>query len=154
MHIMIQEILQTIYTKYQSSDTNGIFLSGYDHAGKLLISQGVLESDQTIDKTTTDLYDTYIKPLNHIDLVVIDIVKNLVEQQEYTVVLNMDPHDFGLMIKMVGTEQIGMILPNTAEIVDMAHAIYAIKQKYTLSGDVILYSFQTDRLVYVKPSDT
>lgn len=148
---MIQGILKTLYTKYQSSDTNGIFLSGYDKTGKLLISQGILEPGQTIENTTNTLYDTYIKPLDTIDLVIIDIVKNIVEQREYTVVLSLDPHQYGLMIKMLTDEtHIGVILPGTAEVVDMAHAIYAIKQKYTITGDVILYTFQTDRLAYTR----
>lgn len=153
---MIQGILKTIYTKYQASDANGVFLSWYDKNGKLLISEWILEPDTSIETTTTLLYDTYIKPLTKIDLVTIDIVKNIIEQKEYTVVLGMDPIDYGVIIKMINQEKewYGVILPNTAEIVDMAHAIYAIKMKYNLTGDVILYSFQTDRFVYTKEFTT
>ena len=153
---MIQGILKTIYTKYQASDANVVFLSWYDKNGKLLISEWILEPDTSIETTTTLLYDTYIKPLTKIDLVTIDIVKNIIEQKEYTVVLGMDPIDYGVIIKMINQEKewYGVILPNTAEIVDMAHAIYAIKMKHNLTGDVILYSFQTDRFVYTKEFTT
>ena len=148
---MIDSILKIIYSKYQASDTNGVFLSAYDSSGKLLISQGVLESEQSIEQTSRSLYETYIKPLTQADLILIDVVKNLTEQKEYTVVLGMSPSDYGLALKIVQAESsVAAILPNTAEIVDMAHAIYAIKQKYQISGDVILYTFQTDRFVYTR----
>lgn len=148
---MLPAILKTIYSKYQATDTNGIFLSGYDKDGKILISQGILEPGKTIEDTTKQLYDTYLQPLKQIDLVIIDVVKNIVEQKEYTVVLNLDPHDYGLIIKMIDPDDhIWVLLPGTAEVADMAHAIYAIKQKYNLTGDVILYTFQTDRLAYTR----
>ena len=145
---ILQGLTQTIYTRYQAADTNGVFVSAYDQAGKLLISQGIVQSEDTVTQKVTTLHDTYLKPLQHVELVMIDIVKNLMEQKEYAVVLGMDPHDYGLVIETLDQQVVGVLLPNTAEVADMAHAIYAIKQKHSLTGDVILYTFQTDRLAY------
>ena len=58
---MIEEIKKLIYTKYKPEDKIWLFFSLFDEKWDLLISNGVLITDKTMEETTNLLYNWILK---------------------------------------------------------------------------------------------
>jgi len=145
---MLEEIKKLIYTKYKPEGKIWLFFSLFDEKWKLLISNGVLTTDKTLEELINLLYNWFIKKeeakTKHI---IIDIINWITEQKDVTAFLNMDPKTNWVLLAETTWEKTGLILPNTKWITSMKQAIAWIKQKYQLQWDVTISTFTVNELI-------
>jgi len=145
---MLEEIKKLIYNKYKPEDKIWLFFSLFDEKWKLLISNGVLTTDKTLEELINLLYNWFIKKeeakTKHI---IIDIINWITEQKDVTAFLNMDPKTNWVLLAETTWEKTGLILPNTKWITSMKQAIAWIKQKYQLQWDVTISTFTVNELI-------
>ena len=145
---MLEKIKKLIYTKYKPEDKIWLFFSLFDEKWKLLISNGVLTTDKTLEELINLLYNWFIKKeetkTKHI---IIDIINWITEQKDVTAFLNMDPKTNWVLLAETTWEKTGLILPNTKWITSMKQAIAWIKQKYQLQWDVTISTFTVNELI-------
>jgi hypothetical protein len=143
---MLEQIKQTIEKKYKLRDTKGLFISCFDAQGKLLTSQGIVESDKPLEETIQSLYTAHIEPLKNVKVVTIDVVTTMFEETNIGKIPATSPKMYGFAV-VDEKWTTGMILPNTKWVADAKHALYLIKQKYAIQWKVKIYMFTTDRLI-------
>lgn len=143
---MLEQLKQTLEKKYKLRDTKGLFISCFDAQWKLLCSQWAVESDKPLEETLQSLYTSYIEPLKNVKVVTLDVVTNLFEETNIGKIPTTSPKMYGFaLVDDHGTAW--MILPGTKWVADAKHALYLMKQKYTIQGKVKIYVFTTDRLI-------
>ena len=143
---MLEQLKQTLEKKYKLRDTKWLFVSWFDAEGKVLFSQGMVESDLPLEQTLQQLYDTYVATATGIKVVTLDIVTTLFEETNIGKVPTTSPKMYGFaVVDDHGTT--GVIMPGTKWVADAKHALYLIKQKYAIQGKVKIYLFTTDRLL-------
>ena len=134
---MLEEIKKLIYTKYKPEDKIWLFFSLFDGKWKLLVSNGVLTTDKTMEEMINLLYNWILKKQeSKAKHVIIDVVNEIVEQKDVAAFLNMDPKTNWVLLAETTWDKTGLILPNTKWITSMKQAIAWIKQKYQLQWDV------------------
>ena len=145
---MLEEIKKLIYSKYKPEDKIWLFFSLFDENWTLLISNGVLTTDKTLEELINLLYNWFIKKeeakTKHI---IIDIINWITEQKDVTAFLNMDPKTNWVLLAETTWEKTGLILSNTKWITSMKQAIAWIKQKYQLQWDVTISTFTVNELI-------
>ena len=145
---MLEEIKKLIYGKYKPEDKIWLFFSLFDEKWNLLISNGVLTTDKTLEELINLLYNWFIKKeeakTKHI---IIDIINWITEQKDVTAFLNMDPKTNWVLLAETSWEKTGLILPNTKWITSMKQAIAWIKQKYQLQRDVTISTYTVNELI-------
>lgn len=148
---MLEEIKKLIYSKYGAGDKVWLFFSLFDEKGILLASNGVLETDKPLDALIDILYNGMIKKheLKAKNLV-FDLVKSVQAQGDAAAFLKLSPKEYGILLASTTDGKSGVLLPDTKGIDTMQQAVGSIKQKYQLSGNVAISTFQTERLVLSK----
>lgn len=147
---MLDTITHAIEQKYKLHDVKGVFLSAFDAKGNLLVSQGMLETDQPLEAIIPALYEKHIAPgIATTQVVTIDVVTSLYEETDVTKITAIAPNLYGFaLVDEHGV--MGTILPNTVGVADAKHALFLIKQKHTLGGKVKIFVFTTERLLAMK----
>jgi hypothetical protein len=88
-------------------------VSAFDATGKLLISEGVVETDQTIETLLSSLYTTHGIPYEkNLSVVTIDVVTSLYEEHDVTKIASIDMKLYGLAV-IDENDVLGVILPDT-----------------------------------------
>ena len=145
---MLEEIKKLIYSKYKPEDKIWLFFSLFDDNWKLLISNGVLTTDKSLEEMIDLLYNWILKKheskTKHI---IIDVVNGIIEQKDAAAFLNMDPKTSWVLLAETTWEKTGLILPNTKWITSMKQAVAWIKSKYKLEWDVAISTFTVDELI-------
>ncbi len=148
---MLEEIKKLIYTKYKPENKIWLFFSLFDDKWKLLISNGVLTTDKTLEEMITLLYNWILKKQeSKTKHIIIDIVNNIIEQKDINTFLNMDPKTNWVLLAEITWEKTWIILPNTKWITSMKQAVAWIKSKYQLQWDVTISTFTVDELILDK----
>lgn len=143
---MIDKIKESIAKKYKLRDTKWLFVSWFDATWKLLFSEWVVESDQSLDSTVDLLYKNYIASVTWITLLTLDVITTLYEETNITKIPVITPALYWFaLVDDHGTTWV--ILPWTKWVADAKHALYLIKQKYNVQWKVKIYVFTTDRLL-------
>jgi hypothetical protein len=81
---------------------------------------------------------------------VFDIVQSVQVQTDVANFLNLSPKEYGVVLVTLQDGKSGVLLPNTKGVDTMQQALASIKQKYQLSGNVTMSTFQTERIVLSK----
>ncbi|GHV22814.1 hypothetical protein FACS189428_5440 [Clostridia bacterium] len=145
---MIEEIKKLIYTRFPAEESRGVFFSLFDEKGKLLESHGVIETDKPLDALIDLLYTGIIKKSElQVKNAVFDIVVSLTPQQDVSAFLQLSPKEYGILLTSTTDGKTGILLPDTKGVETMQQALASIKQKYQLSGNVAISTFQTERIV-------
>ena len=145
---MLEQIKKLIYSKYGANDKVGLFFSLFDEKGVLLASNGVLETDKTLDALIDLLYNGMIKPQElKAKNLVFDVIKSVQLQSDIPTFLKFSPKEYGILLTSTTDGKSGVLLPDTKGIDTMQQALASIKQKYQLSGNVAISTFQVDRMV-------
>ena len=145
---MLEEIKKLIYSKYKPEDKIWLFFSLFDEKWNLLISNGVLTTDKTLEEMINILYKWILnKQESKTKHIIIDVVNEIIEQKDVTVFLNMDPKINWVLLAETTGEKTGLILPNTRWITSMKQAVAWIKQKYQLQWDVTISTFTVNELI-------
>ena len=145
---MLEEIKNLIYSKYKPEDKIWLFFSLFDEKWNLLISNGVLTTDKTLEEMINLLYNWILKKQeSKTKHILIDIVNEIIEQKDVAAFLNMDPKTNRVLLAETTWKKTGLILPNTKWIDSMKQAIAWIKQKYQLEWDVTISTFTVNELI-------
>lgn len=148
---MIQEIKKLIFQTFSSQDCMGVFFSVFDNKGVLIRSNGVLETDKTLDILLDLLYNGMIKPIEtNVSWIVFDFVKNLTVQSDINTFLKMSPKETGVVLTSTQDGKSGVLLPETKGIENMQQALACIKQKYQLAWNGIITTFTTTKITFQK----
>ena len=144
---MLEEIKKLIYTTYKPEDNIWLFFSLFDDKWKLLISNGVLTTDKTLEEMINLLYNWILKKheakTKHI---IIDIVNEIVEQKDVAAFLNMDPKTNWVLLAETTWDKTWVMLPNIKWVTSMKQAVAWIKSKYQLQWDVTISTFTVNEL--------
>jgi hypothetical protein len=54
---MLEKIKSELFKKYKNDDNRGLFFSLFDSQNKLLLSNGVMKTDQNMEKLVDTLYN-------------------------------------------------------------------------------------------------
>lgn len=145
---MLEEIKKLIYTKYKPEDKIWLFFSLFDEKWTLLISNGVLTTDKTLEEMINLLYKWILsKQESKTKHIIIDIINWITEQKDITAFLNMDPKTNWVLLTETTGNKTWVILPNMKWITSMKQAIAWIKQKYQLQWDVTISTFSVNELI-------
>lgn len=145
---MLEEIKKLIYSKYKPEDKIWLFFSLFDERWNLLISNGVLSTDKTLDELIKLLYNWILKKQeSKTKHIIIDIVNQVIEQKDATAFLNMDPKINWVFLAETKWEKTWVMLPNMKWITSMKQVIAGIKQKYQLQWDVTISTFTINELI-------
>lgn len=148
LQIMLEEIKKLIYTKYKPEDKIWLFFSLFDEKWTLLISNGVLTTDKTLEEMINLLYNWILKKEeNKAKHIIIDIVNEITQQKDAAAFLNMDPKTNWVLLTETTGNKTWVILPNMKWITSMKQAIAWIKQKYQLQWDVTISTFTVNELI-------
>ena len=145
---MLEEIKKIIYSKYKPEDKIWLFFSLFDEKWNLLISNGIVTTDKSLEDTINLLYDWMMKKeeskTKHI---IIDVVNEIIEQKDAAAFLNMDPKTNWVLLAEIVWDKTGLISPNTKWITSMKQALAWIKSKYQLKWDVTISTFTVNELI-------
>ncbi|MEF2175238.1 MAG: hypothetical protein V3575_02095 [Candidatus Absconditabacteria bacterium] len=145
---MIDILKRNIFKKYSSDELKGLFLSGYDSSGKILFSNGVLNSDKPLGELIDYLYYlNFESNKDNIADLVIDIVIQNFEVTNPQDILSLSMKDYGLYVYGLSGNQGGIMLPNTSEVADVRQALQLVKSKNSITDKVKVFAFKTDRIV-------
>ena len=145
---MLEEIKKLIYSKYKPEDKTWLFFSLFDERWNLIISNGVLATDKTLEEMVNLLYNWVLKKqqpkTKHI---IIDVVNEIAEQKDVATFLNMDPKINWVLLAETQWNKTWVMLPNMKWITSMKQAVAWIKSKYQLQWDVTISTFTVDELI-------
>jgi len=145
---MLEEIKKIIYSKYKPEDKIWLFFSLFDEKWNLLISNGVLTTDKTLEEMINLLYNWILKKQeSKTKHIIIDVINEITEQKDAAAFLNMDPKNNWVLLAETTWEKTWLMLPNMKWITSMKQAIAWIKQKYQLQWDVTISTFTVNELI-------
>ena len=145
--MMIDQIRIELSKKCKADDKKGLFFSLFDDKGKILTSNGVIETDQNINQLTDFIYkDSLAKFESTTKTVVIDIIQSYTQETDINKLLTLSTKDYGVFLVNNDTKKSWVILPDTKGVTDVKSALTLIKGKYGISGNVSMYSFKTERV--------
>ena len=145
---MLEEIKNLIYSKYKPEDKIWLFFSLFDEKWNLLVSNGVLTTDKTLEDMINLLYNWILKKQeSNTKHIIIDIVNEITDQKDVNTFLNMDPKTNWILLTETKWEKTWVILPNIKGIDSMTQAVAWIKSKYQLQWDVTISTFTVDELI-------
>lgn len=147
---MLDQIKAAIFAKYKPEENRAIFLSLFDANKNILVSNGVITTDKTLDQIITILYNAIVAKHPETEVITADIVTETTLQNDVTTLLGISPTDNGIVILDKGDKKSGVMLPGTSDIPDMKTAIAKIKAKFSLSGDAEIYTFKTEKITISK----
>ena len=148
---MLQEIKNLIYKTFSAQDVLGLFFSAFDSTWKLLISNGVLETNKNLETLLDLFYNGMLKPYeSQIWGIVFDIVGTITPQQDINAFLQLSPKEYWVVLTSMQNWKSGVLLPDTQWIQNMQQVIACIKQKYQLQGNAEISVFKTTKILYQK----
>lgn len=143
---MLEIIKQKLFEKNNATDVKGLFLSCFDEQSNLLASQGMLQTDQPLETVLTTLVQQLAATASKTKVVVCDVVGEVKQEIDVNKLLAMSPVQFGICVVSLDGSQRGVLLPGTAWVADMKHALFTVKQKHAINGQVNVYVFSTQRI--------
>ena len=145
---MLEEIKKLIYTKYKPEDKIWLFFSLFDEKWTLLISNGVLTTDKTLEEMINLLYNWILsKQESKTKHIIIDIVNEITEHKDIAAFLNMDPKTNWVLLTETIWNKTWIMLPNIKWITSMKQSVAWIKSKYQLQWDVTISTFTVNELI-------
>lgn len=148
---MIKQVKEVVFKQFNPEEVKGVFLSGFDTNHALVVSQGVLHTDKPLREVLDNVYNAHIADrLKEISYIVVDIVSEIIAVKNPEDIFAMSPEEFGFAVIDTEDDVSGVLLPNTSGVADSKSALYSLKQKYWIHGQVEMYVFRTERVVVAK----
>jgi len=145
---MLEHIKQAVYIVIKPEAIVGLFFSAFDHQGILIISHGVVSTDKPAEQLINLVYNGIFAPhASKTAMIACDIVTSIKQEDNTDALLAYNPEQYGLIMATLDNSKSGVILPHTAGVSDMKSAILYIKSKYTISGNVTMSVFTTQRII-------
>lgn len=147
---MLEKIKARLAQYYDLSTARGVFFSLFDSNKQLLSSNGVLFTDRAMEEVITSLYNWLVVRQDTTVFIGIDIVLDVQQETNPQQITNINTQKYWIYVYSEWSNSSGVILPNTLGILDITHAIHAIKEKTKIWGQAQIYSFTTDRILIEK----
>lgn len=124
-----------------------LFVSAFDQNGNLLTSNGVMNTDRSIEQLIESFYQGILKKReSEIKSLIFDIVDQLQLQNDPNTLVKLSMKERGLFLVESNGQNSGVLLPNTKWIDTIQQWLSAIKQKYKLQSQVSVFIFKTKRV--------
>lgn len=144
---MLDQIKAELAKHCKPEEKKGLFFSLFDVNGKLLTSHGAVETDKKINEFTDLIYNGLLAKNEHTTkTVVIDIIQSYIQETDINKLLALPTKDYGVFLINNENKTSWAILPGTKGVNDIKTALGLIKQKYSITGNVSMYSFRTERI--------
>lgn len=144
---LLPSILEYVWKKHTLTDSAGIFISCFSSSWSLLISNWVLVTDKPLQKVIEMIYNGLIaQQENTIHTIICDIVTHIEEKTTIDSLNSIDISTQGICIQTIDNAKSSVLLPWTIGIHNLPEAIATMKKKYTIDGNINIYSFSTDRI--------
>ena len=140
---MLEKIKKVVFSKYKKTDTNGIFFSALDKDNNLILSNGVVFSDKSLEQTIETIYHWLIEKHKNIETIIIDIVIDTKEITNPKEIQNISLQEYWLLL--ITENKSWILLPNTEGVENISTALKIIKEKNWLEWNAKITTFQTDR---------
>jgi len=128
---MLEQIKLELSKHCKPEEKKGLFFSLYDVNGKILASNGTVETDKTTNQLTDLIYNGLLAKHEHTTkTVVIDIIQSYIQETDINKLLALPTNTYGVFLVNTETKKSGAILPNTKGVNDIKTALGLIKQKY------------------------
>lgn len=148
---MLKKIKSVLLSTYEDSEKKWMFISWYDDKKTLKVSQWVVETTKPIAELCDILYEWYIAPVQkEIRYVAIDVVSELIQLNDPSMVADYPPKEFGYFIIDQDDDTSWVLLPNTKWVADVKQVIYDMKQKYWIHWAIDIFVFRTESFVIAK----
>lgn len=146
---MLSQIKNTIKQHFDLHETRWIFITCYDHKEHILASNGVISTDKALDKVIDMIYNNFIKiHQQSTKSIVCDIVTSINHINKEEDLKDFSPQHLWISISSIDYNKTGVILPQTPGIISLKDSLQAVKQKNGISWDVIIYSFETQKIKF------
>lgn len=143
---MIDKIKQEIAKLYNLNEPKGIFMSAFDEKNNLILSNGVLTTDKSLDKVIEMIYHGLIEKHTNTKRIICDIVTIIETKTTLEEINSINLSSQGLCIQTIDNSKSGVLLPWTIGINNIQDAFTTIKKKNNIEGNVNIYSFSTQKL--------
>lgn len=142
---MLEKIKKVVFSKYKKTDTNGIFFSALDKDNNLILSNGVVFSDKSLEQTIETIYHWLIEKHKNIETIIIDIVIDTKDISDPKEIQNISLQEYWLLL--ITENKSWILLPNTEGVENISTALKIIKEKNWLEWNAKITTFQTDRFI-------
>lgn len=144
---MIEKIKAELSQQISLQNKVGVFFSAFDAQGRLLVSNGVIKTDRTLEAILQSFYLGLMKKIEpQIRSLIFDIVEDIRLQNDPNVLIKLPLDQYGLFLVEGEGQNSGVLLPNTQGVNSIQEALAAIKKKYNLNNQVSVYIFRTKKL--------
>ncbi len=143
---MFELLKKKLFDKIKPEETKGLFLSVFDEKNNLLSSQGLLETDRPASQLIETLYNSVVLPLKNPKRIICDIVSDFHEESDTQKILNTSMKEYGIFVESLDGSKSGIILPDTVWVPDVKTALFMIKQKYQVGGQMKIFLVRTIRI--------
>ena len=106
-----------------------------------------MQTDKNINDLVEIIYAGILDKEKTTSTVVLDVVTEIMPESDIQKLMALSTKDYGLFLINNEDKKSGVVLPDTKGINDITMALGMIKQKYGVTGNVLIYAFKTDRLV-------
>ncbi len=124
-----------------------LFVSAFDKNGNLIISNGVMKTDRSIEQLIESFYQGILKKKeSEIKILIFDIVDQLQLQNDPNILVKLSMKERGIFLVESEWQNSGVLLPNTKGVDTIQQWLSMIKQKYNLKSQVSVFIFKTKRV--------
>ena len=124
-----------------------LFVSAFDKNGNLIISNGVMNTDRSIEQLIESFYQGILKKKeSEIKSLIFDIVDQLQLQNDPNILVKLSMKERGIFLVESEWQNSGVLLPNTKGVDTIQQWLSMIKQKYNLKSQVSVFIFKTKRV--------
>lgn len=124
-----------------------LFVSAFDKNGNLIISNGVMKTDRSIEQLIESFYQGILKKKeSEIKSLIFDIVDQLQLQNDPNILVRLSMKERGIFLVESEWQNSGVLLPNTKGVDTIQQWLSMIKQKYNLKSQVSVFIFKTKRV--------
>lgn len=145
---MLEKIKTKLFEKYKKEESKWLFFSLFDKDGNLLTSNGVLQTDKNmwdlVDIISAGILDKEKWAVS----VAVDVVGEVTQETDMAKLMWLSPKEYGVFLINHDTQKSWIILPKMKWVNDVKTALGLIKQKYQVSGNVMIYVFKTERMAF------
>jgi len=152
---MLEKIKTKLFEKYKKEESKWLFFSLFDKEGNVLTSTGVLQTDKNMWDLVEIISAGILDKEKWAVSVAVDVVTEVNQETDMQKLIWLSTKDYGLFLinndhgpASLGTQKSWIILPNMKGVNDVKTALGLIKQKYQVSGNVMIYVFKTERMAF------
>lgn len=143
---MLELLKQKIFQSFKPEDIKGGFLSIFDEKGNLILSSGVLQTDKPLSELLETLYHGLVEKYKNTKILICDIITEVSPETDITKLIGLSPKEYGIFVTTPDGTKSGVVLPATQGVADMKQALFLIKQKYQITGNITMTAFKTQRI--------